>query len=308
MSRHHIARLSPLLLSAILLLGARASAQDAPDVLASLTVRLAGMSAVTGYERAMVDTMLLLLPGASRDRAGNAVRRGTARRLVACALDEPGWVVGGIRPDGWMTLRRSPGPTAALRDQQLEGARVTVWGRRSAVPGVVAVRSIHLTRQRGELPTGPFTADSAYLDVGAASANEVNRLGLGVLAVVTLEKRPHRYGTDLVAAPWAGRRAACAAVLAAAGEGPSPVSVALTVEHELADRGLAALARLGGRFEETLLVGAGDDSAREAPAELGRITRLTLPVRYPGTAVETVALSDVRGLARRIRGWMGGER
>ncbi|HEU5041327.1 MAG TPA: hypothetical protein VFT84_10920 [Gemmatimonadales bacterium] len=320
MSRSRVAHFSPLLLSTLLGLPP-AQAQAPADPLAARAIRLAAMSAVTGYEQAAGDTLLQLLPGAVRDPLGNIVRPGGAsrRRLVACPLDEPGWVVGGIRPDGWLTLRRTPGPVAPLRDQQLEGARVTVLGPRGAVPGVVAVRSIHLTRQRGDLSTGPFTADSAFLDLGAASAAEVGRLGVSPLAPVTLAKRPHRYGDGLLAAPWAGRRGACAALLEAAlGTRGEQVTVAFVVQHELSAKGLAAVARRNGPFEETLIVDAGQGSPGAAGprpedtelaarvTELGRVTRLTLPVRYAGSPVETVALTDVRALMAEIGGWIGG--
>ena len=125
-----------------------------------------------------------------------------------------------------------------------------------------------------------------------------------MLSVVTLEKRPHRYGADLLAAPAAGRRAACAALLVAAGAEAKAVAVALTVEQGLGGRGLAAVGRLSGPFDETLIVTADDTSGAELPAELGRVTRLLLPVRYGGTAVETIALADVRALADRIRSWI----
>ena len=171
------------------------------------------MSAVTGYERALVDTILRLLPGSVRDRAGNAwvtLGEGRSRRLVVCPLDEPGYVVGGIRDDGYLTLRRVPGQVSRLFDQQLEGHRITVQGRRGPVPGVVAVRSIHLTRGR-QVADEPFTVDDAYIDVGVGSRTEVAGLGIAVLAPVTLAKRPHRYGGGLLAAPVVGRRTACAA-------------------------------------------------------------------------------------------------
>jgi hypothetical protein len=63
-------------------------------------------------------------------------------------VDESGYVVGNITTDGFLRLRRVGRITSALYDQQIEGQRVTVWGRRGAVPGVVAVRSVHLTRGR----------------------------------------------------------------------------------------------------------------------------------------------------------------
>ena len=318
MSRRRAARFPSLFACLALAARGTAAAQAPADEVGSLAARFAAMTAVTGYEQPMVDTLLRLLPGAVRDRAGNAVRASGAgrRRLAVCALDEPGWVVGGVRPDGWLTLRRSPGPPAPMRDQQLEGARVTVFGRRGPVPGVVAVRSIHLTRGREALSTGPFTADSALVDLGAASAEEVARLGVQVLAVVSLAKRPHRYGPDLLAAPYAGRRAACAALAhAAAAAGPADAVIAFAGQQELSGRGLAAAARLHGPFEETVVVDAvagaaggvlrGDDAQLAARVTgLGRVTRLSLPVRYPGSPVETVALGDARALAEEIAVWL----
>jgi len=47
---------------------------------------------------------------------------------------------------------------------------VTVFGRRGAVPGVVAVRSTHLTRGRPTGAEAPFSVDNAYVDVGANPA------------------------------------------------------------------------------------------------------------------------------------------
>jgi putative aminopeptidase FrvX len=93
-----------------------------PRQAGDLAQRLAGMSAVTGLEQQLVDTLLSLIPGSRRDRAGNAVLvlgAGPSRRLAVCPLDEPGYVVGQIRDDGYLTLRRSPGVLARSRDAQL---------------------------------------------------------------------------------------------------------------------------------------------------------------------------------------------
>jgi putative aminopeptidase FrvX len=140
---------------------------------------------------------------------------GTPRRLIACQLDEPGWIVGGVRPDGWLTVRRLPGRVPPLFDQQMEGQRVSLLGERGLVPGVVGVRSVHLTRGR---TTGeePFTSDDAYVDVGARSAEEARALGIRETTPFVVAKRPHPYGDSLLAAPVAGKRAGCAALVAAA--------------------------------------------------------------------------------------------
>jgi putative aminopeptidase len=281
---------------------------------------------VTGYEQALVDTLLHLLPGGTRDRAGNArfpLGGTSAKRLVVCPVDEPGYVVGDIQQDGYLTLRRVPGRSGPLFDQQLEGQRVTIGGT-TPVPGVVAVRSIHLTRGRAGPIELPFTVDDAYVDVGASSRAQVSRLGIRVLSPVTLAKRPHSYGNGLLAAPSVGRRSACAAVLLAVQQSRvrakllRPLVIAFAVEQELAQRGLGTLANELGPFDETVLVdgiraenGAihqEPDSASMAQFPgLGRVSRWTLPVRYGGTPVETVALRDVDSLRAALVRWIGGE-
>jgi len=264
----------------------------------SLAIRLSAMTAVTGYEQTMTDSLLALLPGSTRDRIGNVtltLGRGSPKRLIACSLDEVGYVVGNITDDGYLLLRRvGVSRTNALFDQQLEGHRVTVFGRRGPVPGVVAVRSTHLTRGRpgGAANDPAFTVDNAYVDVGATSRDEVLALGVDVLTPVSLTKRPERYGdrAGLLAAPNAGRRAACAALASAALAKPrarGSVVVAFTVQGLYADTaGLNTVKNVQGPF----------DASRQ----------VSLPVKFPDTAVETVTLHDVDALLTDIVRWIGG--
>jgi len=274
-------------------LRAQASPLGSAQDVHALALRLAAMTAVTGYEQALTDSLLTLLPGARRDRIGDVTLtfgRGAPARLVYCPVDEPGYVVGGMTATGYLTLRRvgRPGGDAPF-DQQIEGHRVTLFGDRGAVPGVVGVRSVHLTRGR---PTGdqPFVVDHAYVDVGATSEAEVAALGVRVLTPVALTKRPHRYGSDLLAAPVAGRRAACAALVAAALARPrvrGTVVVAFTVQSGLSSNpGLAAVGAVAGPFTETRVA--------------------MLPVRFTGTPVETVSLAAADTLQRNLVAWMEG--
>lgn len=261
----------------------------------SLTVRFSAMTAVTGYEQAMGDSLLALLPGSTRDRIGNvtlSLGRGTPKRLVYCDLDEIGYAVGNITNDGYVTLRRVGGGARLypLFDQQIEGHRVTLFGKKGAVPGVVAVRSTHLTRGRPQRDEPPFTVDNAYVDVGAASRDEVTGLGIEILTPVSLTKRPHRYGRDLLAAPNAGRRAACAALARAALSKPrvrGTVVVAFTVQSLYADTaGLKTVVNTQGPFSEARLV--------------------SVPSKFPDTPVETVGLKDVDALVADVVKWIGG--
>ena len=132
--------------------------------------------------------------------------------------------------------------------------------------------------------------DNAYVDVGAASATEAQRLGVAVLAPVSLTKQPHVYGNRLLAAPAAGRRAACAALATAVRAKPSvqgTVVVAFTTQSLYAgNAGLETVSRLLGPFEETKIV--------------------SLQAKYPDTAVETVDLSAAEALVKELVTWMGG--
>src|SRR2546425_2439160 len=217
----------------------------------------------------MADSLLALVPGSARDRAGNVTltlgggNAGGPKRLVACPLDEVGYVVGNLTDDGYLTLRRV-GTRAAypLFDQQLEGQPVTVFGAGGmAVPGVGAVKSTHLTRGRPAASDPVFTADNAYVDVGARSRDEGRALGIAVLAPVALTKRPHRYGDRLLAAPAAGRRAAGAALVAAARaelRGEGSVVVAFTGQSLYAtNAGLGTVQARRGPVDETKQAAAG---------------------------------------------------
>ncbi len=311
------ARATPLAVLLFSTLSAASAAAQAPS-LDELAYRLTAMTAVSGFERAAMDTLLTLLPGSARDRAGNVVLRlgsGEPRSLIACPIDEPGFVVGGIRPDGYLTLRRagpSPGP---LADQQYEGQRVTIFGRKGPVEGVVGVRSTHLTRGRN-VGEAPFAFDDAYVDVGADSASQVAALGIEILAPVARTKAPQRYGQTLLASPVAGRRAACTALLEAAftaRPARGSVVVAFVVEQSFTRRGLLTLGKSRGPFSSVVLLEgrAGDPAKLPASpdsASLGGYEVWGLKVRYAGTPVETISLDDATALQQRIVAWIGGAR
>ena len=162
------------------------------------------------------------------------------------------------------------------------------------MPGVVAVKSTHLQRGRPAAAEQPFTVDDAYVDIGASSRDEARALGVDILTPVALTKRALRYGTPpgLLAAPFAGRRAACAALAAAAVAKPAvrgTVVVAFTVQSlQASDAGLNSVKRLLGPFDE--------------------VTVATVPAKFEGGAVETVALADAEAAMRRLVAWMGGAR
>src|SRR2546428_10388432 len=87
-----------------------------------LALRFASMTAVTGLERSRVDSLRALFPGSTRDHAGNVtltLGQGSPKRLFTCPLDEVGYVVGNILPDGFLLLRRVGGGGAGANGPPL---------------------------------------------------------------------------------------------------------------------------------------------------------------------------------------------
>lgn len=320
-------RADRLLIAALVACWAAPAAPAAAQATDSLAVRFSAMSAVTGFEDAMADSLLAMLPGSGRDRGGNVVfAHGGAvpARIAVCPMDEVGWVVGAITDGGYLTLRRVGAPVGPLFDQSLEGQRVTVFGSRGAVPGVVGVRSIHLERARPSPDAPPFALDDAYVDVGAQSRAGAIALGIDPLAPVTRAKAPHRYGTGLrlLAAPWASERAACAALASAALQANAGSWVIVFAARRHLNNDGASFAvwdRSAGGSPDVLLL--GDPAAAEPGSGVATATdsllvgtarravmRWSLPARYVQTPVETVSLDDVAQLEQRLVVWLGGSR
>ncbi len=283
------------------------TAREGPDLANWFT----GLTAVSGYEATFALVLEDLVPGAERDRAGSVVSvlgSGNPRRLVACPMDEWGYVVGGIRDDGWLTLRRVGGGAPWIFDQSHEGHRVTVWGDQGPVAGVMAVRSTHLARER---PTSmnAFTVDDAYVDVGASSGEEARGIGIDMVNPVTMLKTPVEYGDSLLAGPESGQRGSCAALARAVMNRPNArgtVVAAFVVESHIRHRGLMTVANALGPFEQTLLL----DYPRMGNFAdvLGSVETRGLATRYDGWPVETIDLREVRSLTRSLESWIGGGR
>ncbi len=283
------------------------TAREGPDLAGWFT----GLSAVIGYEETFALVLEDLVPGAERDRAGSVVAvlgSGSPRRLVACPMDEWGYVVGGIRDDGWLTLRRVGGGAPWIFDQSHEGHRVTVWGDQGPIAGVMAVRSTHLARER---PTSmdAFLVDDAYVDVGASSGEEARGIGIDMVNSVTMLKAPVEYGDSLLAGPESGQRGSCAALARAVMNRPATrgtVVAAFVVESHIRHRGLMTVGNTHGPFEQTLLLDY--PAPRTLDDMFGSVDQRALGTRYDGWPVETIDLREVRELTRSIESWIGGGR
>src|SRR3954453_7355869 len=221
------------------------------------------VAAVSGRERPAADFIAGRLPGlpATRDALGNVVLTvgsGEPRRLLACALGEPGFIVSAIQEDGLLRAVPGGGPVGALWTQSFEGQTVVIGGAQGWRPGAVVLPSVHL-RQGGGPRERPFSVEDLYIDVGAASALEVAAMGIRLMDPVALIRRPMRLQGGLVAAPAAARKGACVALADVArrsrsAPGTGTVVFAWTVSDEINRSGLQHVTRERGPFQEALLM------------------------------------------------------
>ncbi|HET7458376.1 MAG TPA: hypothetical protein VFJ74_12070 [Gemmatimonadaceae bacterium] len=272
----------------------------------------------------------LLAAGWRRDPLGSFVLRrgsGTPRRVVACALDQPTFVVGEITDDGYIRLHDPADPRRhPLWAQFHEGQRVLVSGARGDIPGVIGVRSTHLWRRR-PAADAPATTDDLWVDIGATSRAAAERAGVRLLDPVRREFPAWLLGgTDtVVVAPAMAARAGCAAVAAAARGTPTSGETVfvLAAQSAFGYTGLAAaIARLG-RVDSVVVVDAlvaRGLSSPDSPAPNEAVTSRAAPqlrdelhlagggivvavgVRslFPGTLVEGVTLRDLGELTSRV--------
>ena len=102
---------------------------------------------------------------------GNLVKRvgsGSPRRMIACAMDVPAFVVSGITGQGYLRLHRTGVAAHPLWDQFHEAHQLRILTTRGEVTGVVAIANGHFARQhRGD--TTVVGVDQLWVDVGAST-------------------------------------------------------------------------------------------------------------------------------------------
>lgn len=291
-----------LLLPAALVcaLAARATAQSNPsdDRLAASISKWISLPAPAGAEEIAEARLKSALPGFTRDAVGNLIRRvgsGSPRRVVACALDVSSYVVSEITDDGFIRLHRAgAAPPFPLWDQALEAQRVRIFTARNSTVGVLGVGAIfngHFAQQH-RADTTIVGVDQIWIDVGASSRADAERLGIALLDPVIADRPAWTY-EGYAAGPAAGARAGCAAVATAAqGTVASGETVfIISAQHVMNWSGLSgALARLG-HYDDLTLIGAAR-GGRGAPPTKAIVPRTS----FTGSFVESISAADARDL------------
>jgi len=278
----------------------RASAQGNPadDRIAEAISRWISLPAPAGSEDIAAARLKAVLPGWTRDAVGNLLRTvgsGTPRRVIACALDVSSYAVSEITDQGYVRLHRAGAvPPHPLWDQALEAQRVRIFTARGGENGVLGVGAIfngHFAQQH-RADTTVIGVDQIWIDVGASSRADAEKLGIALLDPVIADRPAWTY-EGYAAGPAAGARAGCAAVVTAAqGTVSSGETVfILAAQHVMNWSGLnGALARLG-HYDDLTLIGEAR-GGRGAPPTKSIVPR----TRFTGSLVESISAAEARDL------------
>jgi putative aminopeptidase FrvX len=182
--------------AALLISLAQAAAGQSKVEIAKLTA----IPAVSGYEQALADEIRQSFKEFSpkTDNVGNVyvtLGNGAPHRLIVTPMDEPGYVVSEITPDGYLRVQRLPqaAPNAVF---DLLHAAQPVWvmtRKGKKVSGVFAGLSVHLQPARQNAPKVAHP-DEMYVDIGASSASEVRAAGVDVLDPIALNVETREIG------------------------------------------------------------------------------------------------------------------
>ena len=180
--------------------------------------------AVTGYEQAVGKKIVARIKAMPQrysvftDRMGNiavTVGSGAPKRLIVAPFDEPGFVVSGITPEGYLTLQRLPQGGNLPLFNELYAAQPVMLQTATGdwINGVMAGVSIHLQPQR-QHPPSMADLDNMYVDVGATSAEQARAGGADVLNPVAIDRTLYSLDSGKkYASPAIGDRFGAAALL-----------------------------------------------------------------------------------------------
>src|SRR5271169_4715801 len=189
-----------------------------------------------GYESAIADRIRFetarLHP--TTDNLGDVIvtiGSGAPRRLIVTPIDEPGFVVSEITPDGYLRLQRLPqGGLPPIFNELYSAQPVKIRTSNGKwIDGVVAGLSVHLQGGRANPPKSS-DLENMYIDIGATSAAQVRKSGVDILSPVAINRQAGSLGYGKMAGASIGDRFGAAAVVdLLQGIDPSKVKGTLTV-------------------------------------------------------------------------------
>jgi len=221
---------------------------------------------VSGYEHELSEKIRAKLAPLhpTVDNLGDVIvtiGSGSPRRLIVTPIDEPGFVVSDITPDGYLRLQRLPQGSGlpAIYNSLLSAQPVKVRTASGKwIDGVVAGISVHLHRANETLPDSSDIANM-YVDIGATSAAEARAAGVDNLSPVAIDRKLQFPGGEEFAAASIGDKYGAAALVDLLRHIDPPaikgtLTVAFVTQQRLDREGLDRILRTS-RADEMIYVG-----------------------------------------------------
>src|SRR5580704_16288923 len=189
-----------LLFGSFLLHSSPTAAQSPKDVssyggLPYRLEELVNLPAVSGYENQLADKIRAKLKRLqpTTDNLGDVIvtiGSGAPHRLLVTPMDEPGFVVSDITPDGYLRVQRLPqGGLPPIFNEMYSAQPVRIETAAGKwMDGVVAGLSVHLQPGRTNPPKAT-DLENFYVDIGATSAAEVRKAGVDILNPIVINRR-----------------------------------------------------------------------------------------------------------------------
>ena len=238
---------------------------------------------VSGYERELSEKIREKIAALHpvTDNLGDVIvtiGSGAPRRLIVTPIDEPGFVVSGITDDGYLRLQRLPQAGLPPIFNELYSAQPVKVQTASGkwIDGVVAGISVHLHRAGQKVPDSG-DIENMYVDIGAASADEVRKAGVDILSPIAINRRLFTLNNVEMAGASVGDKAGAAALVDVLRDiDPAKIegtlTVAFVVQQRTGARGLQRILSTNS-FDEMIYVGRllpggavpGMEGVRRAP-------------------------------------------
>ncbi len=307
--------LTALLLTAAL--SDRLSAQDSSRISEAVTILAPliesyGVSGAEGPVREVVRRFLPAWAASETDTAGNLwvrIGRGDPVVVVVAHMDEIGFEVTSIRPDGTLELKTRGGFFGSL----YEAEPALVHGDRGDVPGIFLPRDSGVTRHQPA---------AVLAEVGAGSRQAVEALGVRVGSTLTMPKQFVRLAGTRATGRSFDDRVGCTALLLALrhldrAKLRHQVVFVFSVREEIGLEGAAAAAAALGTTAKRVhaidtFVSADSplelDNFGVAPLGAGAVARAldNSSITPPAAVDSLVSLARARGIKLQVGTTNGG--
>ena len=147
------------------------------------------------------------------DNLGNVIlkissgKKDAKKMMIFAHMDEIGFIVRKIETDGYVRIERIGG----VSTQILPGLVINLLSEKGIVKGIVGTPAHHFIKQQDKFSV-PQVED-LYIDIGAASAHEVEDMGIRVGSFGVFESRYMEMPNDILCGKAMDDRAALAIIL-----------------------------------------------------------------------------------------------